>query len=212
MNDFATRNIWNPRTGIIENVYDVDRGVTQTLIDHGFRAELLVHGSTNRPRDFVLQLLNDHKQALEDIFDFVRRGRPLSTSFVKELHAVLLRSQQTTEAVDALGQTVEVPLTKGDWKQKPNDPLRDGVLHRYCSPEQAASEMDRLVAMHTSHDSQGVPPEVQAARLHHRFTQIHPFQDGNGRPARAITSSILIKHDLFPPRPAKPLPGCSRTG
>jgi len=23
------------------------------------------------------------------------------------------------------------------------------------------------------------PPEIEAAWLHHRFTQIHPFQDGN---------------------------------
>ena len=27
----------------------------------------------------------------------------------------------------------------------------------------------------------GVRPEIEAAWLHHRFTQIHPFQDGNGR-------------------------------
>ena len=52
--------------------------------------------------------------------------------------------------------------------------------------------------MHAHHDAGGVPAEVQAAWLHHRFTQIHPFQDGNGRLARAIASSVLIKHELFP--------------
>ena len=52
--------------------------------------------------------------------------------------------------------------------------------------------------MHAEHDARGVPTEVQAAWLHHRFAQIHPFQDGNGRIARAIASMVLIKGGLFP--------------
>lgn len=44
----------------------------------------------------------------------------------------------------------------------------------------------------------GVPAEVEAAWLHHRFTQIHPFEDGNGRVARAIASLVLIESGWFP--------------
>ena len=198
--DFTERlsREWAIETGVIENVYDIDRGVTQTLIEQGFKAELLTHGSTNRPRDVVLKLLNDQKHVLDGVFDFVRSARILSTSYIRELHVALLRSQTTTEGVDSLGRTVEIPLVRGDWKTQPNSPIRDGVTYRYCPPEQVASEMDRLVDMHARHDVDGVPAEVQAAWLHHRFTQIHPFQDGNGRLARAIASSVLIKHDLFP--------------
>src|ERR1700675_4837639 len=58
--------------------------------------------------------------------------------------------------------------------------------------------MDRLVAMHSKHDARGVPVEVEAAWLHHRFAQIHPFADGNGRVARAITSLVFIKAGWFP--------------
>jgi hypothetical protein len=39
---------------------------------------------------------------------------------------------------------------------------------------------------------------VEAAWFHHRFTQIHPFADGNGRVARAIASLVFIKADWFP--------------
>jgi Fic family protein len=39
---------------------------------------------------------------------------------------------------------------------------------------------------------------VEAAWLHHRFTQIHPFQDGNGRIARALASLIFIRKRWFP--------------
>src|SRR6266436_4882 len=107
---------WAIETGIIENIYDIDRGVTQTLIERGFQAELLTQGSTNQPRDYVIQLLKDQKAALDGIFDFVSQKRELSTSYIKELHAALLRSQTHTDAIDTLGHNVSVPLTRGDWK------------------------------------------------------------------------------------------------
>jgi fido (protein-threonine AMPylation protein) len=189
---------WAIETGAIENLYEIERGVTQTLIEHGFQAELLSHGSTNKPRDYVLQLLRDQKEALDGVFDFVASKRPLSVSYIKELHAALLRSQDVTDGIDTLGRFVEVPLIKGDWKTQPNYPVRDGVTYIYCPPEYVSSEMDRLVAIHAEHVARGVPSEVQAAWLHHRFTQIHPFQDGNGRMARAIASLVLVKDGLFP--------------
>ena len=189
---------WAIETGVIENLYEIERGVTQTLIERGFQAELLGHGSTNRPREYVIQLLRDQKDALDGVFDFVKSNRTLSTSYIKELHAALLRSQDTTEGLDAQGRHVEIPLIKGTWKSQPNYPVRDGIIYTYCPPEHVGSEMDRLVAIHSDHLAEGVPSEVQAAWLHHRFTQIHPFQDGNGRVARAIASLVLVKDGLFP--------------
>lgn len=43
-----------------------------------------------------------------------------------------------------------------------------------------------------------VHPVVKAAWLHHRFVQIHPFADGNGRVARALTLLTLEKHHYAP--------------
>jgi len=189
---------WAIETGVIENLYEIERGVTQTLIERGFQAELLSHGSTNKPREYVIQLLRDQKDALDGVFDFVKSDRNLSVSYIKELHAALLRSQDTTEGLDAQGHHVEIALIKGAWKIQENYPVRNGVTYTYCPPEHVGSEMDRLVAMHAAHAERAVPSEVQAAWLHHRFTQIHPFQDGNGRVARAIASLVLVKDGLFP--------------
>ena len=189
---------WAIETGIVENLYEIERGATQTLIEHGFQAELLRHGSTNKPRDYVLQLIRDQKEALDGVFDFVKSNRTLTTSYIKELHSVLLRHQDRTEGLDSQGRMFDIPLIKGDWKEQPNSPVRDGVTYTYCPPEQVASEMDRLIAMHEAHVAAEVPSEVQAAWLHHRFTQIHPFQDGNGRVVRAIASLVLVKDGLFP--------------
>jgi len=57
--------------------------------------------------------------------------------------------------------------------------------------------MDRLIEIHREHIRQGISPEIEAAWLHHRFTQIHPFQDGNGRIARALASLIFLRSDWF---------------
>ena len=56
--------------------------------------------------------------------------------------------------------------------------------------------MDRLVAMHAAHDD--VEAEISAAWLHHRFVQIHPFSDGNGRVARSLATLVLIQRGGFP--------------
>lgn len=189
---------WAIETGIIENLYQIDRGVTQTLIERGFQAEFLTHGSTNKPTSYVINLLRDQQDALDGVFSFIKQQRPLSTSYIKELHAALVRSQDHTDAQDPSGNLIEIPLIKGDWKVQPNYPTKNGVVFMYCPPEQVASEMDRLVAMHQAHVVAGVSPEVEAAWLHHRFSQIHPFQDGNGRVSRALASMVLVRAGLFP--------------
>lgn len=189
---------WAIETGVIENLYEIERGVTQTLIERGFQAELLSHGSTNKPREYVIQLLRDQKDTLDGVFDFVKSERSLSTGYIRELHAALLRSQDTTDGLDSQGRPVEIPLIRGAWKEQPNHPQRDGVTYTYCPPEHVGSEMDRLIEMYSGHVAKAVPSEVQAAWFHHRFTQIHPFQDGNGRIARAIASLVLVKDGLFP--------------
>ena len=109
----------------------------------------------------------------------------------------MTRNQAWAEAADAQGQISRVELIRGAYKQWPNNPLRpDGSIHEYCPPEHVAAEMDRLIELHEAHVS--VAPEVEAAWLHHRFTQIHPFQDGNGRIARALATLVFVKAGWFP--------------
>ncbi len=200
LDDFTERlsREWAIETGLIENLYEIERGVTQTLIEQGFQAEILSHGTTNKPKEYVIQLLEDQKDALDGVFDFVKNERELTVSYIKELHAALLRSQDTTDGVDANGRRVEIPLKRGEWKAQNNHPTRKGVTYFYCPIEHVAAEMDRLVSIHKDHAENGIPSEIQAAWIHHRFTQIHPFQDGNGRVARALASLVLVKDGLFP--------------
>ena len=187
---------WAIETGLIERLYTFDRGVTQLLIERGIDAALIPHGNGQHPES-VASMIKDHHAAVESIFRFVRGDRNLSTSYVKEMHALMTRNQQWAEAVDSQGRIAKVELMRGAYKQWPNNPLRpDGSIHEYCPPEHVAAEMDRLVEWHHGHTS--APPEVEAAWLHHRFTQIHPFQDGNGRIARALATLVFVRAGWFP--------------
>lgn len=193
------RREWAIETGVIEQLYTLDRGITLILIERGIDAAFIPHGSTNRNPELVASMIRDHEAAIETLFSFVKEERKLSTSYIKELHALLTRHQATCLAIDSLGQEVEVPLLKGDYKNLPNNPKRrDGTIHEYAPPEQVASEMDRLIQLHADHIGRGVVPEVEAAWLHHRFSQIHPFQDGNGRVARCLATLMFLRADWFP--------------
>ena len=190
---------WSIETGTIEGVYTLDRGTTELLIRRGIDSSYIPRESTNLDPTVVAQIIQAHEDALEGLFDFVTQRRELSTSYIKELHSALLRHQDAVKGVDQFGTEVHIQLKKGAYKEHPNSPTRrDKAVHEYCPPEHVASEMDRLVEFHRQHDLRGVPSLVEAAWLHHAFTQIHPFQDGNGRVARALASLVLIKGRFFP--------------
>lgn len=190
---------WSIETGQIEGVYDLDRGITQTLIERGIDADLIGNLPGQKPPEIIAAIIQDHADVLEGLFQFVKGDRPISKSYIHELHASLLRHQETTAVRDQFGNLFETRLLTGKYKERPNNPKKpDGSMHQYSPPEHVESEMERLLELHTEHEKKGVPVEIEAAWLHHRFTQIHPYQDGNGRVARALASLLFIKAGWFP--------------
>lgn len=190
---------WAIETGIIERLYSLDRGTTEVLIKHGIDASLIASDATDQPPELVAGIIRDHAEAVDWLFDTVTSERPLSTSFMKHLHQFMTRKQLFATGIDMFGRKREIELRHGEFKSRPNNPVRpDGKLHEYCPPEHVDAEMDQLIAMHRQHSATAMAPDVSAAWLHHRFAQIHPFQDGNGRIARAIASLVLIGAGWFP--------------
>lgn len=187
---------WAIETGQIEGIYDVDRGVTETLIERGIESSIIPSRSGG---ERTARIIQDHLNVLDGLFDFVKGERPLTVGYIKELHAALLQNQETYDAYDSEGKLVRRQLDKGKFKIHTNSVRkRDGSIHEYCPAEHVAAEMDRLIELNQEHEQRGLPVEVRTAWLHHAFAQIHPFADGNGRVARAIASIQLIRDGLFP--------------
>jgi Fic family protein len=184
-------------TGILERLYDLDRGTTEALVLHGFAEDLVSHSSTNIEPSRLIDILRDQEAAVQLVIDAVGKNRILTKGFLHELHTILTRHQDTTTAVDQFGKRREIPLLKGQFKTQPNNPRReDGSVHEYCPPIHVDSEVENLLGWLPNYANDDAI--IVAAWFHHRFTQIHPYQDGNGRVARALTTLILLRADLLP--------------
>ena len=192
-------------TGQIEGLYLLRRGVTAHLVTEGFesaRAAHSVYSDLGDPDDRTLRgLLEDQLEALDTVVALAKNGAPLSLTTILALHANLTRRQDTAVGIHGLtGERIRIPLRKGAYKMRPNNPRRnDGFVHEYCPPEHVDSEMDQFLEFHRSHADRQLPTEVEAAWLHHAFVRIHPFQDGNGRMSRLLVAYAFARNGEFPP-------------
>ena len=184
-------------TGILERLYDIDRGTTEALIATGFIEDLVSRSSTDIEPSRLIDILRDQEAAIQLVMDCITKNRPLTKSVIHELHVIITAHQEATTAIDQFGTQFEIPLLKGKFKEHPNNPRRpDGATHEYCPPLHVESEMDNLLKWFTEYES--ADPIIVAAWFHHRFTQIHPYQDGNGRLARVLTTLVLLRTQLLP--------------
>jgi hypothetical protein len=182
-------------TGIIERLYDVDWGVTEALVAEGLSAEVAAReGGID---DGALATIRAQFDALTMLVEAAGDGRPTTAHFIREVHAAICRTQTTFDAVDQFGRPVIRPLRLGSWKEMPNQAhTRDGAILDFAPPEQVEPQIERLIEL--SADTQELHPLVAAAWLHHSFVAIHPFDDGNGRVARALTLLALLRKDYAP--------------
>ena len=165
----------------------------------GIAADYIERSSTNKEPSELVRILRDHEESIESVNYWIEQSRPLNKTFILSLHTQILNSQDTHTAVNQFGDRFEATLRKGEFKNQPNNPTRsDGSVHEYCPPEQVESEIDNLLSLYRRQDNENCHPLLLAAWLHHRFEQIHPFQDGNGRVGRAILTWHLVKNGFFP--------------
>jgi Fic family protein len=182
-------------TGIIERLYDVDWGVTEALVAEGLSSD--VANRAGGLNDDTLRVIRSQYDALQYLTELVSgEDAKLTTRVIRELHILITRHQATYEARNQFGQIVHPPLNHGQWKQEPNHVQRpDDTIFEYAPPEQVQSQLELLIQLYNGADAH---PIVLAAWLHHRFICIHPFEDGNGRVARALTLLVLLRAHYAP--------------
>ncbi len=198
--DQLTRS-WVIETGIIEGLYTLDRGLTETLVAEGIAADHIERSSTNKEPAELVAILRSHQDTIDLVNGRIEDGEPLTKFFLRELHSSVTASQESIEAVDQFGKVMQIPLIRGNFKKQPNNPSRpDGSIQEYCPPEQVDSQLEVLIP--TYKESQVSDPRVHplqvAAWMYLAFTQIHPFQDGNGRVGRALLTWHLVRSGLLP--------------
>ncbi len=181
-------------TGAIEGLYDVDRGFTisvalQTI---AWQAALSDIGA-DVPALFEAQLA-----AYELALDVATKRLPITEAWIRRLHEVICGPQKTFKVLTNAGWQ-EHDLEKGVYKGMPNHVrLFHGGVHAYAPVAQTPPEMHRLVEELSSAEFESAHPALQAAYSHYALVAIHPFQDGNGRVARALASVYLYRAGSVP--------------
>lgn len=128
------------------------------------------------------------------------RERPLTEAFIKNLNQILLVRPYWKDAITEDGQKTKRKIIVGDYKKNPNSVLlENGEIFQYASPMETPQLMGELLEWFNEELSRGeLNPLELAARLHHRFVLIHPFDDGNGRISRLLLNYVLFHFDLPP--------------
>jgi hypothetical protein len=198
------RREWIIELGRVEFLYRIGDDVAETLIGRGLRSVELAaqdNGMTDIAGADPALFFQTHEDVLDGLYRDAAGGEPVTRYMLLGLHNKLVEFQDYSPGIAPSGRIVRMPLRKGQFKVWPNDPTRrgDGLVHQYCPPARVDSEIGRLLGMHRGHEARKVPVDVEAAWFHHRFIQIHPFQDGNGRTARALASFLYVRAGFLPP-------------
>jgi Fic family protein len=109
---------------------------------------------------------------------------PLSTRFLRELHAVLMKGVRGGHA-----RPGEI-RTSQNWIGAPGCTLKDA---KYVPPppremSDCLSDLEKYI-----HSEPQESALIQSAYVHYQFEAIHPFLDGNGRIGRLLITLLLLE-------------------
>jgi Fic family protein len=176
-------------TGAVEGLYETTRGLTRTVAIQAAMWENAVESSSPD----ALALFRAQLSAYELVLDAATTELPVTEAWIRRLHEELTGPQETYAVETPVGRQ-EQPLPRGEYKRYPNHvELDGGRVHAYAPVGQTRSEMARLVEELRSAPFEHAHPVVQAAYSHYALVAIHPFADGNGRVARALSSVYLYR-------------------
>lgn len=145
----------------------------------------LLHLSKPSKKDYgdeSLQMIVNNRDALEYIR--AQSSKPFSHEMIYELHKILVRNTHK-----------ESPITIGAYRKGPIYVV-DGqgqVVYEGPPASGVMPMMDSYIQWMNS--AKEIHPLIKAALVHLYFVHVHPFDDGNGRSARALSNLFLMKQD-----------------
>jgi Fic family protein len=116
----------------------------------------------------------------------------INENYIKQLHSILLKYNGKDEK------------HKGNYKQLTNRVVAiypDGqqrVIFKTTEPHLVDKEMSELISWAIENfENQEIHPLIIIGTFVYEFLSIHPFQDGNGRLSRLITTLLLLQQEYM---------------
>jgi Fic family protein len=168
-------------TSAIEGEY-LDRNSVQSSIQRHFGIKSKtqkIHLSEKRISEMMLNLYDTFAQ-------------PLNTQYLYRWHRILMQDQQKLNDIGSYRQHPE-----------PMEIVSGGLDHpkvHFVAPPSAKMqiEMNRFISWYNQSGDPSshkwLPPLTRCALTHLYFVSIHPFEDGNGRIARALSEKVLFEY------------------
>lgn len=136
--------------------------------------------------------VSGHESAMNYVYELVGSApmRTVTEVDIRQLHRLLF------EASWQLDHTLKLKV--GAYKTENNHVLtRSGRIHYYADVHEVPALMGEFVEFFNG-GCQHLHPVEACSLVHHKFTSIHPFTDGNGRIARILSNLYLIQNS-WPP-------------
>lgn len=133
-------------------------------------------------RDDRQELLN-YREAMDFVSGHLGRLTDVTEELIKGIHRILVK--------DVRGGTLEPGRYRAVQNYVGNMDTGE-VIYTPPPPEEVPRQMAELVSW-INRDT-GISPVLIAGIVQHRFVDIHPFLDGNGRTARVLCTLILYQN------------------
>jgi Fic family protein len=177
---------------VISDEHSRQRYLVNSLMEEAIRSSQLEGATTSRraalellrsgrsPKDRSERMIMNNYRALEFIRDSA--DKPLTPALVLQLHRIV--TEGTLDDPSAAGRL----QTPDEDRVAVYDVTDGSLVHKPPPAEQLPERLDALCAFANGQDTtQGfVHPVVRAILVHFWLAYDHPFEDGNGRTARAL--------------------------
>ncbi len=166
-------------------------------LTYGQTEVLLLFGEvigSGKLKDF--EEMKAHNLCLNLMLQEAQSDKPLTETFIRELHHVMLREDYEVQVKSPAGVVSSYVVHAGIYKTRSNSVFTQaGTMFYYASPEETPALMYDLVQWYNeAAAAKELSPIELAAVFHYRYIRIHPFEDGNGRIARLMVNFILKRH------------------
>jgi Fic family protein len=170
-------------------------------LTYGETELLLIQGQTvggHSIREY--EEMKAHDVAVEYLGQLAREERVIGETDIRDLNKIILKEPFWKEAETLDGKSTRKQVIPGEYKGLPNNVRTPtGEIFEFAKPADTPSRMRDLISRLREELSNPTLHALEiAAKLHHDFLLIHPFDDGNGRVGRLLVNYVLLRAG-FPP-------------